>query len=189
MLTGAAAGAVVLIVGAALFPILRGGRPSLNPIQSLANGRIQAALNDAVASNLQNGGIEATAYFRETPGSSVIVFDLKGVEPTKTRLDVFRLFLDFADQAQAEPCDTVELAFRGRTKFQLEGSYFRRLGRDRNVENPVYTVRTFPENLLTPSGSRAYPEWTGGLLGIFNKQMEDANDFHDKWYLDELAGY
>ena len=33
----------------------------------------------------------------------------------------------------------------------------------------------------------AYPEWTGGLLGVAGKQIEDFNDFHMKWYLEDLA--
>jgi hypothetical protein len=34
--------------------------------------------------------------------------------------------------------------------------------------------------------ARAYPEWTGGALGVLSKQMEDFSDVHDKWYLDDL---
>jgi hypothetical protein len=53
-------------------------------------------------------------------------------------------------------------------------------------ELSVYTVRTFPENLLTPKGSRAYSEWTGGWLGVLGKQTEDFTDFHKKWYLEDV---
>jgi len=54
-------------------------------------------------------------------------------------------------------------------------------------QNPVYTIRTFPENLYTIDGKNVYGEWTGGLLGVVTKQMEDFNDFHKKWYIDEMT--
>jgi hypothetical protein len=68
----------------------------------------------------------------------------------------------------------------------LDGSYFRQLGRDRDYQKPAFTIRTFPENLRTPTGGQAYGQWTGGILGVLNEQMKDSNDFHDKWYLDDL---
>nr|MBC8489582.1 hypothetical protein [Bacteroidota bacterium] len=53
-------------------------------------------------------------------------------------------------------------------------------------QNPVYTMRTFPENLKNPDKSQSYSEWTGGWLGVSQKQIEDFNDFHDKWYFNDL---
>jgi hypothetical protein len=48
-------------------------------------------------------------------------------------------------------------------------------------------MRTFSENLVTPDGQRAFPVWTGGLLGVLQKQMEDFNEFHQRWYIRDLA--
>lgn len=48
-------------------------------------------------------------------------------------------------------------------------------------------MRTFPEHVLDMQGQPVYSEWTGGLLGVLNKQMEDFNDFNKKWYLEELS--
>jgi hypothetical protein len=48
-------------------------------------------------------------------------------------------------------------------------------------------MRTFPENLKTTEGYKAYSSWSGGLLGVLNQQMEDSNDFHDKWYMSEYV--
>jgi hypothetical protein len=47
-------------------------------------------------------------------------------------------------------------------------------------------ANAFPENLLLPDGSRGFPQWTGGWLGVGAKQMEDVTAFHRRWYLDEL---
>jgi hypothetical protein len=94
----------------------------------------------------------------ETFDTSVIVFDLQEVPGTKSRLDVFRLLLDFTHEMREEYSESVELAYRGDIRFKIDGSYFRTLGRERNSENPVYTIRTFPENVQTPGGMRAHPE-------------------------------
>ena len=145
-----------------------------------------SAVERAIKSDARNDGIKVSAYYRDAFSKSVVVFDIQDISGSKSRLDIFRLLLNFADEIQGELCESVDLAFRGKTKFKVEGIYFRQLGREQGVQNPAYTIRTFPENLKSLSGGRAYPEWTGGMLGVLNKQMEDFNDFHDKWYLDDL---
>ena len=166
--------------------LITGSKPSINPAQSIANTELQAALDRAIDSDNRNSGIDAMAYYSGAFDRSVVVFDLRDVTETKSRADVFRLLLDFAHEVKDRGFDSVELSFRGDIRFRIDGYYFRSLGRDRHLENPMYMIRTFPEHLETPAGLRAYPEWTGGALGVLSKQMEDFNDFHDRWYLNEL---
>jgi len=45
-IAAAVAGSVILI--AALFPLMKGGKPSVNPLQSVANSELQSALNRAI---------------------------------------------------------------------------------------------------------------------------------------------
>jgi len=40
-------------------------------------------------------------------------------------------------------------------KFVLEGDYFQTLGKEYGTQNPVYTMRTFPEKLNSPEPSVA----------------------------------
>ena len=47
-------------------------------------------------------------------------------------------------------------------------------------------MRTFPENVYRPDGARAFDSWTGGVLGVLGKQMEDFNEFHKQWYIEDL---
>jgi len=82
--------------------------------------------------------------------------------------------------------DSVILSFRGKYKFRIEGGYFNKLGSELDSQNPLYTIRTFPENLYTLDGKRAYGSWTGGLFGVLSKQMGEFNDFHDQWYRNDL---
>jgi hypothetical protein len=51
----------------------------------------------------------------------------------------------------------------------------------------VYTIRTFSENVMNPDGTNAFPQWTGGMLGVLKEQMEDFDDFNKKWYLESWA--
>jgi hypothetical protein len=100
--------------------------------------------------------------------------------------DVFRVFLQFAQAERSREFKSVELAFRGHPRFRIDGKYFKQLGEEFGTENPVYTMRTFPENLSRPDGSRAYPTWTGGWIGVAGKQMQDFNDFHRQWWMQDL---
>ena len=177
---------VLIVASAGGYALFRGSKASINPLQSIANTELQSKLDRAIEFDHRNVGIDVSVYYRDAFDKSVVVFDLQDVSGSNSRLDVFRVLLDFAEKMQDDYCETVELAFRGETKFKMDGFYFRTLGRERDLQNPAYTIRTFPENLKTPSGVSAYPEWTGGLIGVLNKQMEDFNDFHDNWYLDEM---
>ncbi|MFW6172731.1 MAG: hypothetical protein ACOC5T_03205, partial [Elusimicrobiota bacterium] len=105
----------------------------------------------------------------------------------KTPADVFRAFLQFAEKAKNFEFKKVELAFRKDKKFFIEGNYFKKLGEEFSEQNPIYTMRTFPENLKKPNGENAYSKWEGGLLGVTSKQMEDFSDFHKQWYLEQLS--
>ena len=49
------------------------------------------------------------------------------------------------------------------------------------VQNPVYLIRTLPEKLYKPTGEGAFGQWTGGLLGVLGKQMDDANTAAKQW--------
>lgn len=176
---------VVVVCGT--FPICMGSRASLNPLQSIANGRLQTTARNAIEFDTRNDGIVVSTYFRHAFDKSVIVFDLRSVSGDNSPIDVFRVFLDFAEQLQDKRYDFVELAYNSDAKFRIEGSYFQQLGRERRNQNPAYTIRTFSENLQTPAGLPAYSQWTGGMLGVLTRQMEDFNDFHEKWYLDDMV--
>ena len=150
-------------------------------INHAVNGPLQKVIGD----DARNAGVEAKAHYGNI-GLSVLVFDLRNVSSNVSRADVFRVFLHYAKAMKDKRFDKVQLAWRGKTKFVISGSYFQKLGQEFDSQNPMYTIRTFPENLRTPSGERAFPEWEGGLLGVLKAQMDDFNHFHDQWYLDDL---
>jgi len=149
-------------------------------------------MNEVIKEDPRNDGIEISVHFKNYVDSSTIIYNLKSVSGDKSMADIFRVFLQFAEKTYlaSTKIDAVELQFRGKTKFKITGEYFLTLGEEYSWQNPIYTMRTFPENLMNPDGSEAYPEWTGGLLGVMGKQVEEFNDFHQKWWLDDmLADY
>lgn len=146
---------------------------------------LQSAMND-ILSKSGNSGIEASVHYGGYLDGDTLVYDLESVSGSNSMADVFRVFLQFAEKMQSKEFDTVKLCFRGDERFQIDGVYFRRLGRDYAHENVVYTIRTFPEHLKTASGSDAFPPRSGGWLYVMGKQMEDFNEFHRKWYMADL---
>lgn len=140
-----------------------------------------------IDSDNRNSGIEIDLHYKSYIIPNVLVFNLKNVSNDKAVADVFRVLLQTTSALKEKDFETIELAFKGASKFKLKGSYFQELGKEYETQNPVYTMRTFPENLMDMKGQSAYSEWSGGLLGVLNKQMEDFNDFNKKWYLEDLS--
>lgn len=167
---GGCAAVVAVLVVAALFII---------------NHAVNAPLQEVLDDDPRNQGVVASAGYRGFDFST-LVFDLKGVSGTNSKADVFRVFLHYAHAMKDEEFESVELAFRGTPKFMMNGSYFQKLGEELDFQNPLYTIRTFPENLQPPDGERAFPVWEGGVLGVLKAQMEDFNEFHDQWYLNDM---
>jgi hypothetical protein len=144
-------------------------------------------MNDVIKNDTRNKGIEVSVHFENYVNPSILKYDLKSISGTNSMTDIFRVVLQFAQKVKSKKFDMVGLSFRGKMKFKIHGDYFLKLGEEYSYQNPVYTIRTFPENLMNPDGSRAYPEWSGGLFGVLAKQMEDFNDFHRRWYLEDIT--
>lgn len=148
--------------------------------------QLQRPMNGVLDGDSRNAGVEVRVHYRIYVNPSVLVYDLRAVARTNSKIDIFRSFLQFAEKMKEKKFETVELSFRGKTKFTITGEYFQLLGRDYGTQNPVWTMNHFPENLHLPDGTRAYGTWTGGWLGVAGKQIEDFNDVHDQWYMRDL---
>ena len=148
---------------------------------------LQHQASQVRSSDSRNEGIEVYAHYGWFINPSVLVFDLRQVSGENSPLDVTRTLLQFAEKQKNRQFDRVILSYKGTPKFQLKGDYFHTLGNDYELQNPVYTLRTLPENVYQLDGSPAFGTWTGGLLGVVGKQMEDLNELHKKWYLSDFA--
>lgn len=149
---------------------------------------VQRHLSEVVNSDERNSGITAFAHYKYFVIPSSLVFDLRQLSGEKSPADVTRVLLQFSESMKDSTFDQVTLSHVGRPKFLLTGEYFHTLGSEYGTQNPVYTMRTFPENVYKLDGTAAFGTWTGGWLGVIGKQMEDFNEFHKQWYIADIAG-
>lgn len=147
---------------------------------------LQKPLSDVIKSDSRNEGINLSTHYAYYLYPSELVIDVKDVESDKSAADVFRVLLQYAEKLEKTTFSRVILASKGKEKFVLEGNYFKTLGKEYRTQNPVYTMRTFAENTYKPDGQRAFNNWTGGMLGVIGKQMEDFTEFHQKWYIEDM---
>jgi hypothetical protein len=148
--------------------------------------KLQQPMNDAMQSDPRNVGIEVAVHYENwIPGGSMI-YDLRDISSDKSPADVFRLFLQYAAKMKEERFERVVLAHRGDQKFYIDGSYFQKLGEEYDVQNPVYTVRTFPENVRRMNGTAAFEHWEGGIFAVAKHQMEDFEEFYRDWFVSDL---
>jgi hypothetical protein len=148
--------------------------------------QLQTQMNQILNSDPRNKGIDVSVHYKNYINISTLVYDLKSVSDNNSMADVFRVFMHYANKIENKKFDKVELSFRGNTKFIVKGDYYNRMGKEFPQQNPIYIIRTFPENLYRIDGSNAYPKWSGGLIGVVSKQMEDFNNVHKLWYIDDL---
>ena len=148
---------------------------------------VQRHLSGVINADERNRGISAYAHYKYFVVPSSIVFDLRKLSDESSPADVTRVLLQFSETLKDRTFSDVTLSHSGRPKFLLQGEYFKTLGIEYGTQNPVYTMRTFPENVQKLDGTAAFGNWTGGWLGVVGKQMEDFNEFHKQWYIADLA--
>jgi hypothetical protein len=151
----------------------------------VAQYRLQDIMEEVLSSDTRNDDVEVLVYYSDLINSKELIYDLRDFAGEKSQADLFRVFLQFADAIQDDNFESVFLSFDGNQRFMLHGDYYNRIGSEFDTQNPIYTIRTFPENVKNLDGSDAYPEWTGGILGVYKKQMEDFDDLNKKWYLND----
>ncbi|HEX3653841.1 MAG TPA: hypothetical protein VHU18_13560 [Rhizomicrobium sp.] len=145
---------------------------------------LQRFADDVVGSDPRDSGIRMSVHYAYYVDPEDIVVDLRSVE-NASKLDVTRVLLQTAAKLSGRQFDHVYLASRGKRRFMLLGSYFRQVGLEYPRQNPMYTIRTMPENVLGLNGEHPYQTWTGGILGVLAQQMRDFSDFEDRWFAAE----
>jgi hypothetical protein len=149
--------------------------------------QLQRPLSLVLSDDARNDGIVASSHYEYYLLPSTLVFNLESVSPERSPADVTRVLLQYAEMQQANNFSLVKLTYAGKEKFILKGEYFKELGQEFGKQNPIYTIRTMPENLYKPDGTAAFGTWTGGLLGVISKQMEDFAEFHRQWYITDIS--
>ncbi len=137
----------------------------------------------AIEADSRNSGIELTGHFQYRVVSSTLVLDLRG-PVSASPAAVFRALFEVADALHREErvFDEVLIARDGDAVFAMSGRDFDDIGRSFGAsENPLYLLRTLPEKLRRPDGSRAFSEWEGGFLGVTTRQLEDVTKAASTW--------
>ena len=137
-------------------------------------------------SDPRNKGVEISVHYQNYINPKILVFSVDSIAPSNSMADVFRVLWSYAGKMKSEKFDKVELAYKGNVRFYVSGTHFQNIGMEYGIQNPVYVIRTFPENIYTKDGLRAFNVWTGGVIGVTGKQMEDFNELNKKWYLNDL---
>jgi len=150
------------------------------------NYMLSKPLNAVLENDARNIGIDINSHYEKYVIPSVLVINIKSIDDDKSPADVFRVLLQYSNRIQEMDFDHVWLSSNGVKKFMLKGDHFKKLGVEYEYQNPIYTMRIFPENLYLPNGNRAFSSWSGGLLGVTKKQMEDFTEFHKRWYIEDM---
>lgn len=144
---------------------------------------VDLPVTSALSKDSRNAGISMHAYHRWLANPGVLVIDLWGVPTSVSMIDVDRALFTAAQALKERNYSEVVLAWRGSARYVMDGDYFETIGREYAYQNPIYTIRIMQENLRTPDGTKAFGTWTGGMLAVFSKQMEDHQEFHRNWYV------
>ena len=140
-----------------------------------------------VSDNPANKGIDVIARYQWLVNPSVVVYDLRHVSGDKSAADVTRVLFKFAEKLKDHEYKKVVLSYRGTEKFYIDGAHFKTIGTELATQNPIYLIRTLPENLRKPTGEEAFGTWTGGWIGVMSKQMEDFNSFNQQWFINDAV--
>lgn len=150
------------------------------------NYSINKIAQTTVSEDPRNSNVVFTIMYKHFIPGKDLVFNIRDIGMESAPVDVFRVLLHTAEALQHKDFNTITLAYKGDDRFLIQGNYFQEIGESYRYENPAYTMRTFCEHLYNIDGTRAFSTWTGGILGVLNAQLEDFNEFHHQWYLDDL---
>lgn len=156
-------------------------------IFSLNYFMLQRHMNNVLNDDSRNKGIKVWVHYKWFINPTEIKYDLRSISGENSALDVNRVMLQFSEKIKDKEFKKVYLSHKSKDKFYFKGDYFKNLGQEYGEQNPIYTLRTMPENVYMLNGDHAYSTWEGGWLGVMNKQMDDLNTFAKDWYLSDMV--
>lgn len=137
---------------------------------------LQHPMNQVIRENPSLQGVQVSARYAFWVVPGVVVYDLEGVDGSQSRLDVHTAFLEYAKKMKSHHFREVQLSYRGRQRFSIDGATFRRLGEEYANQNLSYALFEFPRSV----GSGAAEASLDGRDALMS--------FHDRWYAIELLG-
>ena len=140
-------------------------------------------VRSALATDPRNKRYKLVAHYHYYVDPTTLVLDVRSVDDAAP-IDLFRGFFQSA-QAMHEAGRSFSKIIVSRSRsavFYMDGADFEQIGAGYGGgENIVYLIRTLPEKLHDPDGTPAYGTWTGGIIGVSLRQMQDVTDAGRRW--------
>ncbi|HJT17706.1 MAG TPA: TFIIB-type zinc ribbon-containing protein [Thermoanaerobaculia bacterium] len=135
---------------------------------------LQEPMNQVLKENSAFSGMDVSAHYEYWVVPGVVVYDLRDLTVRQTPIDVHTAFLEFAKKLRERRYRRVELSYHGVSKFEIDGSAFRRLGEEYARRNFDFVLYRFPHLFHSMNGNAAIPQ---------NASDRDALlQFHREWY-------
>lgn len=138
---------------------------------------LQQPMNQVLRASPSFEGIRVSTHYRYWVIPGEIIYNLEGVGGKHT-IDVHTVLLEYAKRLKDDRFRSIELQFRGRPRFTVQGSAFRKLGREYHRRNFAYVLFDFPR--LIYGAPEPSPEG--------DSDRDALLEFHNHWYADELRG-
>jgi len=133
-------------------------------------------------------GITMVAYRRWLVDPTTAVVDIWHVNGQASMADVDRNLYLTADALKDQHFTSVELAYRGRGRFLINGDKFNEIGQQWRSQSVMYLVTALTSSATDLTGKPAFETWEGGWIGVMSRQLQDHNQLHWSWYLADMSG-
>jgi hypothetical protein len=144
-------------------------------------GLFQNPINRVILGDDRNRGIAVRAHWRWYVDPTVLVYDLREMPDGATGVDALRPFLHFAYKQKGRQFSRVDLAWRGTTRYSMDGSDFAELGRQYVSRSPVDTMVVMPSIVHRPDGTKAFPVRRGSFAEQNSQLLVDFTTFVNTW--------
>lgn len=148
------------------------------------NSRITRPLQVIRESDEKFKGIVAEASYGAFADTGRIVFNIKKIEKPE-EITPLILFILYAGKMNDSTFKKVELQYKGKTKFVMEGDYFKRIGTQTQIDKPEKIAVEIPPLLKKPNGLPAFTEPFGDEQWVAQKQIKNLRDFLLDWYVND----
>ena len=135
---------------------------------------LQEPVNDILRENAAFRGMKVSAHYEYWVIPGVVVYDLQSLSFRQTPIDVHTAFLEFAKKLKEKRYSRVDLSYKGRTKFSIDGASFMKLGEEYAKRNFDYVLYRFPRLFRPAEGTQP--------LGGTTADRDALLQFHRSWY-------
>ncbi|MCE1246624.1 MAG: hypothetical protein LWY06_08270 [Firmicutes bacterium] len=134
-------------------------------------------------------GLIATAGYRDLFMKDVLVFDLKKVPLDLDSTAPYEYFLQYivALENQGIVFSKVEIRYKGKTKYVLDGDAVHNLAALSITLKPLEIALLFPPMLKKADGKQAFTIPYGDEQWVEQKKINNFKTFLEDWYLKDLG--